>query len=62
MAGVARAVDLAGLLDGVQGHMDAAVADGVDQDLEATGVQLADQPGERLRIVEGAAPVTGWSA
>ena len=53
--GVARAVDLAGAGDGVQGHMDAAVTDSVDQDLEMAGAQLTDQIGERLRVVEGAA-------
>jgi hypothetical protein len=42
VTGVARAVDLAGVLDRVEGDPDAAVPDHVDEHLEAAGIQLRD--------------------
>jgi hypothetical protein len=55
VAGITRPVDLAGVRDGVQGHVDTAVPDRVDKYLEPAGVQLGYEAGEGLRIVEGAA-------
>ena len=57
VAGVARTVEGAGVLDGVQDGADTAVAGGVHEALEAAGVQLGEQFRELVRGIERVAPV-----